>query len=65
MSMCERDIDRLPLEHPQLGTWPATQGCALTRNLSSDLLVQRLALSQQSTEPYQPGHQYSYLYGYS
>ena len=27
--MCERN-NRLPLSHPQLGTWPATQACALT-----------------------------------
>ena len=27
-SMCERDIDWLPLTHPLLGTWPATQACA-------------------------------------
>nr|XP_053769042.1 ubiquitin-conjugating enzyme E2 D2 isoform X1 [Desmodus rotundus] len=25
----ERNIDRLPLAHPQLGTWWATQACAL------------------------------------
>ena len=24
-SMCERDVDWLPLMCPQLGTWPATQ----------------------------------------
>ena len=29
---CKRYIDRLPLACPQLGTWPATQACALTRN---------------------------------
>ena len=28
----ERNIDWLPLAHPQLGTWPATQACALTGN---------------------------------
>ena len=27
---CERHIDCLPLAHPQLGTLPATQACALT-----------------------------------
>ena len=31
-----RESDRnnawLPLMHPQLGTWPATQACALTGN---------------------------------
>ena len=31
-SLCERHMDLLPLErqHPQLGTWPTTQACALT-----------------------------------
>ena len=28
-SMCKRNINRLPLAYPQLGTWPATQACAL------------------------------------
>ena len=27
--MCKRNIDWLPLTHPQLGVWPATQACAL------------------------------------
>ena len=26
----ERNINHLPLTHPQLGTWPATQACVLT-----------------------------------
>ena len=30
----------LPLTHPQLGTWPTTQVCALTGNRTSDPLVQ-------------------------
>ena len=30
---------------PQLGTWPATQACALTGNQTSDLLVRRLTLN--------------------
>ena len=29
---CERDIDRLLLSHPQLGTWPTTQAYALIGN---------------------------------
>ena len=37
-----------PLSHPKLGTWPATQACALTRNLTSDPLVRRLALGPLS-----------------
>ena len=30
--MCKRNIDQLPLTCPQLGTWPTTQACPLTRN---------------------------------
>ena len=30
-----------PLTWPQLGTWPATQACALTGNQTDDLLVHR------------------------
>ena len=29
-SMCKRNIYQLPLTHPQMGTWPATQVCVLT-----------------------------------
>ena len=36
----------LPLTHPLLGTWPATQACDLTGNSQA---------SAQSTEPHQPG----------
>ena len=33
----ERNINVwLPLVHPQLGTWPTTQACALTGNGTSD-----------------------------
>ena len=39
--VCERYIDRLPLSHPQMGTWPTTQPCALAGNPTSDLLVCR------------------------
>ena len=28
-SMCQRNIDQLSLIHPQPGTWPTTQACAL------------------------------------
>ena len=42
--MCERYIDWLSLAHPQLGTWPTTQACALTMQTST-----------QSIEPHQPG----------
>ena len=40
----ERNINVwLPLLHPQPGTWPATQACALTGNWTSDPLVRRPA----------------------
>ena len=38
----------LPLEHPLLGTWPATQACALTENRAGDPLVCRPALNPLS-----------------
>ena len=45
----ERNINVwLPLEHSQLGTWPATQACALTGNRTCDPLVHRPALSPLS-----------------
>ena len=46
--MSERNIDQLPLTRPQLGTWPATQACALTGDGTSDLWVGRLALNPLS-----------------
>ena len=47
-SVCERSIDQLPLARPQLGTWTATQACALTGNRTSKLLVHWLALNPLS-----------------
>ena len=38
----------LPLSRPLLGTWPTTQGCALTGNQTSDPLVHRMALNPLS-----------------
>ena len=38
----------LPLPHPLLGAWPATQACALTGNQTCNPLVLRLALSPLS-----------------
>ena len=38
----------LPLTHPLLGTWPATQACALTGNQTGDALVHRPALNPLS-----------------
>ena len=45
----ERNINMwLPLAQPQLGTWPATEACALTGNQTSDLLVRRPVLNPLS-----------------
>ena len=45
----ERNISVwLPLVHPQLGTRPTTQACALTGNQTSDPLVHRLSLNPLS-----------------
>ena len=44
----ESNIDQLPLTWPQLGTWPTTQACALTRNQTSDLSICRLMLNPLS-----------------
>ena len=38
----------LPLPRPLLGTWPATQACALIGNGKGDPLVCRLALNPLS-----------------
>ena len=45
----ERNINVwFPLAHPQLGTWPATQACALTGNQNSNFSVCRPALNPLS-----------------
>ena len=45
----EKDINVwLPLMCPQLGTWPATQACALTGSLTGDPLVRRPAINPLS-----------------
>ena len=41
----EENIHWLPLTHPQLGAWPATQARALTWNQTSDLSVGRMTPS--------------------
>ena len=46
--MCQRYIDWLPFACLQLGAWPTTQTCGLTRNRIRDLLVCRLTLSPPS-----------------
>ena len=38
----------LPLVCPLLGTWPATQACALTEHRTGDPLVRRMALNPLS-----------------
>ena len=45
----ERNINVwLPLTRPLLGTWPAIQACALTRNRTGDPLVRKLTLNPLS-----------------
>ena len=44
----------LPLVCPLLGTWPATQACALTGNGTCNPLVRRPALDPLN-QPHQPG----------
>ena len=44
----ERNIDQLSLAHPQLGTRPATQACALTGNQTGGLLVCKPVLNPLS-----------------
>ena len=44
----ERNIDWLPLVRPLLGTWPATQACALTGTQTGDLSVCRPVLNPLS-----------------
>ena len=45
----ERNINVcLPLTHPLLGTWPATQACALTGNPTGTPLVRRPVLKPLS-----------------
>ena len=44
----ERNISQLPLTRPQLGTWLATQACALSGNRTNEPLVRRLALNPLS-----------------
>ena len=43
----------LPLAHPLLGTWPATQACSLTENRT--YISCGSWAGAQSTEPHQPG----------
>ena len=43
---------------PPLGTWPATQACALTGNQTGDPLVRRLALNQLSHTSQSAAHSF-------
>ena len=64
--MCERNIDQLPLTSLQLGTWPVTQACALSRNRTSNRLVHRMALNPLShTSQGQASSIINILYKYS
>ena len=57
----ERNINVwLPLMRPLLGTWPATQACALTGNRTGDPSEAGI----QTTEPHQPGLLFIYLLTY-
>ena len=47
-STCEINIHLLSFTHPQLGTWPTTQACALTGNRTSDLSICRPVLNPLS-----------------
>ena len=47
-SMRKRYIDQLPLALAQVGTWSATQACALTGNRTGNPLVFRRALNPLS-----------------
>ena len=44
----EKNSNWLTLSHPQLGTWPVNQACALTQNEISDLSFLRLVLNPLS-----------------
>ena len=52
--MCERYISRLPLTHPQPGTQPTTQACAL--DWKSNQGPFDFQAGTQCTESHQPGH---------
>ena len=52
--MCKRNISCLPLTHPQLGSWPKTQACALTGN-QTDNLPSGLRDKARPIEPHQSG----------
>ena len=46
--MCKSCLNQLPLAHPQLGAWPATQASSLAGHGIRDLPVHRPALSPLS-----------------
>ena len=57
--MCVRYIDGLPFIHPQLGTRPATQACALTGGIEPVILGSQAGT--ESTEPHQPEQEWHFL----
>ena len=58
--MGQRNINQLPLTRPKLGTWPATQACALTGNRTGNTSVHRLGLNSLSHTS-QGSHQLLFL----
>ena len=52
----ERNINQWLLVRPQMGTWPAIQACALTRNQTGDPLV---CDNTEPTEPHQSGQKWN------
>ena len=52
----------LPLAHPLLRTWPATQACALMGNRTSDTLVHRPTLNSLSHTSQSPTEKYFKTY---
>ena len=56
----ERNVKWLPLTCPQLGTWPATQACALTGKGIGDLSVCKLMLNLPSYTS--QGHPFVFIF---
>ena len=46
--MCEKNINRLSLTSPQLGTWPKTEACALFGNYTGVLSIHKPVLNPLS-----------------
>ena len=63
-SMYERKIHQLPLAHPNLGTWPTTQVCALAGNQTGDLSVCGM-MANPLNHTSQSSEQNFYLFNFS